>query len=141
MSSNSTTLWEPPHYPMFNFSCAPTSAFVANLIIAPTILGMNLNFVLPFLRSLDNSSWTENLNVPEDWELLQWWHSQLHVDSGVVVFNKTAWDFIDAAAAFVEDHCDRQTVCNYVPLEGDPDLAGIGVSFQSCVCRHTCSPW
>lgn len=103
--------------------------------MAPTIPEMDVLFILRFLRSLDPSYWTGK-GRPEDWELLQWWDSQLQAES-----YGTIYDYISDASAFVQDQCDRQAVCNYIHLEGDPDLAGIGVSFNARVCRDTYSPW
>lgn len=135
MSSNSTTPWSPPYYQKFNFSdCPAAGGFIANWFIAPNISAMDVDVILQFLRSLDPPY--RPGKGPEGWELLQWWDSQLELES-----LDTIYYLVNNASDFVQYQCDRQTFCNNIQLEGDPDLAGIGVSFNTRVCRHTCSPW
>lgn len=80
---------------------------------------MKTDIVLPFLRSLLPSNWTDY--EPQNWTLLHWWETQNITTFGNIYEN---------ARSLVFDQCDR-AFCDFLSLEGDPDLAGIGVSFAA----------
>lgn len=72
-----------------------------------------------FLRSLVPSNWTDT--DPKDGELLIWiesWNES--TQNGV----------IDKTVNAIYGNCDRQ-ICPFLQLEGDPDIAGIGVSLDA----------
>ncbi|KAG6355953.1 hypothetical protein INS49_015338 [Diaporthe citri] len=109
--------WSPPNDSEFNINnCTAAGAFIANYYVAPNISDMRVDVVLPFLRSLDPSDWSGP--EPQNWTLLQWWESQEHSD---------ALQFIRHVRRLFSSRCHRADYCKFLPLEGDPDLAGIGM--------------
>lgn len=72
-----------------------------------------------FLRSLVPSNWTDG--DPKDGELLVWIES----------WNESTLNgVIDNTVNEIYNKCDR-AICPFLQLDGDPDIAGIGVSLDA----------
>lgn len=115
MAMNSTEPWVPPPESAVHVNnCTAASAIFASGVGygETSDWGYEANF--NFLRSLIPSNWTS----PTDGQLLVW--SESWDDS---MSSRIAHEMLD----MVRSKCNRQ-VCDYLQLEGDPDLAGIGVS-------------
>lgn len=118
--------WYPPPREEFHFSdCGAASRFVR--YVSPNITvekasNQSAAAVLPFLRSLVPSNWTpvDAYYQPKRWELLRWWEESRGNKTDVYIHKK--------AFEMVEGKCNRD-FCDFLALEGDPDLVGVGVSF------------
>lgn len=118
MSLNSTINWSPPPIQTLNYSnCTASSAFWASSVNLNTTQDIGYTATFNFLRSLVPSNWTD-LN-PTNGELLVWLESW-DDNTKYGIFN----------ASFDELPNCHGEICPFLQLEGDPDLAGIGVSLH-----------
>lgn len=117
MTLNSTVSWSPPPVGALDFSnCTAQSAYFASLVTFDEAQDSGYLARFDYLRALVPSNWTDHRLT--DVELLLWYESW---------DNQTDSDIFYTTAYNVEYECERK-VCEFLPLEGDPDLAGIGVS-------------
>lgn len=118
MASNLTVSWSPPPLTELNYTnCTAASAYVASSVTLNKTLDIGYYATFNFLRSLVPLNWTD---YPSDGDLLLWFESwDLETDNEV--FNKSL---------VMVEQCGRG-ICEFLPLEGDPDLAGIGVSLDT----------
>lgn len=78
--------------------------------------GVSMDLVSNYLRSMIPSNWTR----PTDAELLAWYQQRSGgLEQGGVAYT--------AMIDFVLDDCDH-AICSRLEWQGDPDLAGVGVS-------------
>lgn len=118
MALNVTTSWSAPPVAALDFSdCTAAGAYYAD---GPTYI--NYTTVLSLLRSVVPRNWIDN--SPSDGQLLLWYEN---------LTEQEYVDFINRTSDLVFYGCHRE-ICPFIQLEGDPDLAGIGVSY------HTSSP-
>lgn len=122
LNSTVSASWSPLPISELNFSdCTAASAFYADLLVShyDETVGISYSVTFNFLRSLVPSNYT-------DFELtdgeLQLWYQSWDEDTRGDIYDKTADTAIDG--------CHRE-ICQFLPLEGDPDLAGIGVSLDT----------
>lgn len=120
MSLNATVSWSPPPIQALNYSnCTAGSAFLASSVNLNVTQDIGYSATFNFLRSLVPSNWTDN--NPSDGELLVWLESWS---------NDTITEVFDTTYDTIASQCDRE-ICPFLQLEGDPDLAGIGVSLDA----------
>ncbi|KAH8753566.1 hypothetical protein F5883DRAFT_191208 [Diaporthe sp. PMI_573] len=114
MALNSTTPWSPPPTSALSVSnCTAISAFYASGMAYRETSDVGYEASFNYLRSLIPSNWTS----PTDGQLLTW------ADSWD---EKTSTRVVNESVNMVQYGCDQE-ICHYLQLEGDPDLAGIGM--------------
>lgn len=117
-----TTTWTPPPPSWLVFSnCDVASAWLASysaMYVEGDLSwdGVSLTLATNYLRSLVPRNWT----TPSDAALLLWYHQRT---GGLAHGNVTYQAMID----FPTNQCRRE-ICPYLKWQGDPDLAGVGVS-------------
>lgn len=112
-----TTSWFPPSLSELHLSdCGTAGAWLAD---DPHYV--NLTTVVDLLRSLVPLNWT---NATQENLLL--WYDKWDEHYGDGSWNTAISEITD----FVRDGC-HGAICPYLQLEGDPDLAGIGVSDEA----------
>lgn len=119
MTLNFTSSWSPPpNISDLEFSnCTAGSIYFATIITNEETSDLGYEATFNLLYSLLPPNWAR----PTKAELMVWQQS---------------WDaytreyVVNTTADMVEFDCDRE-ICRYLPLEGDPDLAGLGVSTEA----------
>lgn len=122
LNASVSASWSPPPVSELNFSdCTAASAFYADYLVSynDETFDVGYSATFNFLRSLVPSNWTQFELT--DGDLLLWYQS----------WNESIRDdILNATAATAVSGCKRE-MCGFLPLEGDPDLAGIGVSLDA----------
>lgn len=118
MALNFTSTWSPPPISDLEFSnCTAASIYFATGVINEETSDIGYDATFNLLYSLLPPNWSR----PTETELMVW---------------QDSWDqytrdsILNTTANMVEFDCDRE-ICRYLPLEGDPDLAGLGVSTEA----------
>lgn len=122
LNSTVSASWSPPPISALNFSdCTAASQFYADSLVAhyDETVDIGYSVTFNFLRSLVPSNWTDSEVTDGE---LQLWYQSWDED--------TLGDIYDRTADTAIGRCNRE-ICQFLPLEGDPDLAGIGVSLDT----------
>lgn len=118
----SAASWTPPPISWMVFdNCDVASAWLASysaMYVEGDISwdGVSMNLAKNYLRSMVPRNWT----TPSDADLLLWYHQRT---GGLEYGNLTYNAMID----FPMSNCSKE-ICPYLKWQGDPDLAGVGVS-------------
>ncbi|KAK7709455.1 hypothetical protein SLS63_013228 [Diaporthe eres] len=113
------TLWVPPPFERLNWSdCYAIGNFVAAAGLEQRFDRIPVNTTVPFARSLVPADWPDS--PPSPATLLIWAWSWQNTTSPENAITGTAWSMAPT--------CIHQ-VCAQLKVEGDPDLAGIGMMF------------
>ncbi|KAG6358269.1 hypothetical protein INS49_014153 [Diaporthe citri] len=118
LNSTVSSSWSPPPISELNFSdCTAASTFYADYLISYTdeMFDVGYSATFNFLRSLVPLNWTQVELTDGD---LLLWHQSWD--------ESTRDDILNTAADTAVHGCKRE-MCGFLPLEGDPDLAGIGM--------------
>lgn len=115
---NPNTSWVPPPLEKLEWSdCYAIGNFVAAAGMEQNFDRIPVNTTVPFARSLVPAGWPDS--PPSPATLLIWAWSWQNTTSPEHDITAKAWD--------MASNCTLQ-VCAQLKVEGDPDLAGIGVS-------------
>lgn len=113
-----STSWVPPPFERLNWSdCSAIGNYIAAAALEQRFDHIPVNTTVTFARSLVPADWPES--PPTQATLLIWAWSWLNETSPDNAITGQAWNFTYA--------CTHE-VCDQLKVEGDPDLAGIGVS-------------
>ncbi|KAL2286342.1 hypothetical protein FJTKL_07116 [Diaporthe vaccinii] len=113
------TSWAPPPFEILNWSdCYAIGNFVAAAGLEQRFNRIPVNTTVPFARSLLPADWPDSPPSPATLLIWAWrWQNTTSPENAIT---GTAWSM---ASTFT-----RQ-VCAQLKVEGDPDLAGIGMMF------------